>query len=170
MAARRRVVLLGANGSIGRQACDVIARFPDRFELVGAVAGRDAAGLAVVADRFAGPRTAVVAPDAHATLPLGCASGIEAACDIAAMDADVVCVAITGAAALRPTLAALDAGRLVATATQVVLVMAGELVRAGAASAGTRVIPIEIEVRAEWPRLRSEASAPICRIRHPPIE
>ena len=49
---RRRVVLLGATGSIGRQACDVIARFPDRFELVGAVAGRDAGALAAVLQRF----------------------------------------------------------------------------------------------------------------------
>jgi len=45
---RRRVVLLGATGSIGRQACDVIARFPDRFELIGAVAGSDGAGLAAI--------------------------------------------------------------------------------------------------------------------------
>ena len=164
MRTRRRIVLLGATGSIGRQACDVIARFPDRFELVGAVAGRDAAGLAAVADRFAGPRTAVVAPDANATLPLGCASGIEAACDIAAMDADVVCVAITGAAALRPTLAALDAGRLVATATKEVLVMAGELVRARAASAGTRVIPIDSEHSAVWQCLRGEDVASVRRI------
>ena len=164
MRTRRRIVLLGATGSIGRQACDVIARFPDRFELVGAVAGRDAAGLAVVADRFAGPRTAVVAPDANATLPPGCASGIEAACDIAAMDADVVCVAITGAAALRPTLAALDAGRLVATATKEVLVMAGELVRARAASAGTRVIPIDSEHSAVWQCLRGEDVASVRRI------
>src|SRR5207302_5597092 len=156
MRTRRRIVLLGATGSIGRQACDVIARFPDRFELVGAVAGRDAAGLAAVADRFAGPRTAVVAPDANATLPPGCASGIEAACDIAAMDADVVCVAITGAAALRPTLAALDAGRLVATATKEVLVMAGELVRARAAATGARVIPIDSEHSALWQCLRGE--------------
>src|SRR5207302_3568322 len=111
MTTRRRVVLLGATGSIGRQACDVIARYPDRFELVGAVAGRDAVALAAMAERFDGPRTAIVAPDPGAIVPLGCASGIDAACEIAAMEADVVCVAITGAAALRPTLAALDAGR-----------------------------------------------------------
>src|SRR5438105_7808123 len=164
MRTRRRVVLLGATGSIGRQACDVIARFPDRFELVGAVAGRDAAGLAAVADRFGGPRTAVVTPDAGATLPSGSASGIEAACEIAAMEADVVCVAITGAAALRPTLAALDAGRLVATATKEVLVMAGELVRARAAAAHSRIIPIDSEHSAVWQCLRGEDIESVQRV------
>ncbi|MGA8521422.1 MAG: 1-deoxy-D-xylulose-5-phosphate reductoisomerase, partial [Candidatus Dormiibacterota bacterium] len=54
---RRRVVLLGATGSIGRQACDVIARYPDRFTLVGAVAGSNGAALAAIATRFGVTRT-----------------------------------------------------------------------------------------------------------------
>ena len=161
---RRRVVLLGATGSIGRQACDVIARFPERFELVGAVAGRDAAGLAAVAARFGVGRTALVDPDPGANSPPGCALGLEAACEIAAMEADVVCVAITGAAALRPTLAAIDAGRLVATATKEVLVMAGELVRARAAASGARVIPIDSEHSALWQCLRGEQMASVRRV------
>jgi len=164
MTTRRRVVLLGATGSIGRQACDVIARHPDRFELVGAVAGRDAVALAAVADRFATPRTAVVAPLRGVELPAGCAAGIDAACEIAAMEADVVCVAITGAAALRPTLAALDAGRVVATATKEVLVMAGELVRARAAASGARVIPIDSEHSAVWQCLRGEDISSVQRV------
>jgi 1-deoxy-D-xylulose-5-phosphate reductoisomerase len=161
---RRRVVLLGATGSIGRQACDVIARFPDRFELVGAVAGRDAAALEAVAARFNVARTALVHPDPSAALPPGCASGIDAACEIAAMDADVVCVAITGAAAIRPTLAAIDAGRSVATATKEVLVMAGELVKARAAASGARIIPIDSEHSALWQCLRGEDPASVARL------
>src|ERR1700724_3655494 len=106
MTTRRRVVLLGATGSIGRQACDVIARFPDRFELIGAVAGSDGAGLAAIATRFGVTRTALVHGDAGTAAPPGCAIGMDAACEIAAMEADVVCVAITGAAAIRPTLTA----------------------------------------------------------------
>ena len=123
--APRRVVLLGATGSIGRQAVDVIARFPERFHVVGVVAGRDIAGLQALAGRFGGARVAVVAPDPGAEVPHGWGIGLEAACEVAAMPADVVCVAITGAAALRPTLAAIDAGTSVATATKEVLVMAG---------------------------------------------
>ena len=161
---RRRVVLLGATGSIGRQACDVIARFPERFELIGAVAGSDAVALAAVAARFGVPRIALVNPEPGATLPEGCASGMDAACDIAAMDADVVCVAITGAAALRPTLAAIDAGCAVATATKEVLVMAGDLVRARAAASGARVIPIDSEHSALWQCLRGEDPASVARL------
>jgi 1-deoxy-D-xylulose-5-phosphate reductoisomerase len=161
---RRRVVLLGATGSIGRQACDVIAQFPERFELVGAVAGTDGAALAAIAERFGVTRTALVHGDPNAAMPAGCAVGMDAACDIAAMDADVVCVAITGAAALRPTLAAIDAGATVATATKEVLVMAGELVKARAAASGARIIPIDSEHSALWQCLRGEDPASVLRL------
>jgi 1-deoxy-D-xylulose-5-phosphate reductoisomerase len=161
---RTRVVLLGATGSIGKQACDVIARFPDRFELVGAVAGSDGEALAAVADRFGIARTAVVNAVPGATLPAGCATGIDAACEIAAMDADVVCVAITGAAAIRPTLAAVDAGTTVATATKEVLVMAGDLVRARAAAAGAKIVPIDSEHSALWQCLRGEDRSSVARL------
>ncbi len=161
---RRRVVLLGATGSIGRQACDVIARFPERFELVGAVAGSDAAALGAIATRFGVARTALVRAEAGAALSPGCATGMDAACEIAAMEADVVCVAITGAAAIRPTLAAIDAGATVATATKEVLVMAGELVKARAAAAGARIIPIDSEHSALWQCLRGEDTASVSRL------
>ena len=161
---RRRVVLLGATGSIGRQACDVIARYPDRFTLVGAVAGSNGAALAAIATRFGVTRTALVHPGPNTELPPGCATGIGAACEIAAMDADVVCVAITGAAAIRPTLAAIDAGATVATATKEVLVMAGELVKARAAATGARIIPIDSEHSALWQCLRGEDPAWVSRL------
>ena len=163
-AARRRVVLLGATGSIGRQACDVISGYPDRFELVGAVAGANGEALRDVAERFSVARCAVVSPPAGSLLPERCGIGLEAACEIAAMEADVVCVAITGAAALRPTLAAVDAGSLVATATKEVLVMAGELVRARAAASGARIIPIDSEHSALWQCLRGEDIASVRRL------
>jgi len=162
--ARRRVVLLGATGSIGRQACDVIARFPERFELVGAVAGHDAAALDAVTRRFGVRRAALVDPAPGAALPAGCATGLGAACDIAAMDADVVLVAITGAAALRPTLAAVDAGRVVTTATKEVLVMAGEVVRTRAVASGGRVVPVDSEHSAIWQCLRGEEMASVRRV------
>ena len=163
-AARRRVALLGATGSIGRQCCDVIARFPDRFELVGAVAGSDAAGLAAVVERFGVRSAALVTPRRGAALPPGMSSGIDAACEIAAMECDVVCVAIPGAAALRPTLAALDAGRDIATATKEVLVMAGELVRSRAAATGARILPVDSEHSELWQCLRGESPASVARL------
>jgi 1-deoxy-D-xylulose-5-phosphate reductoisomerase len=160
---RRRVVLLGATGSIGRQACDVIARHPERFQLVGAVAGRDATALGEVVDRFGVARVAVVEPDGGAELG-GCGVGIDAACEVAAMECDVVCVAITGAAALRPALAAIDNGRLVAIATKEVLVMAGALVRERAERAGARIVPVDSEHSAVWQCLRGESPNSVLRI------
>jgi 1-deoxy-D-xylulose-5-phosphate reductoisomerase len=162
---RRRVVLLGATGSIGRQACEIIARHPERFELVGAVVGSDVSGLAEVVERFAVPRSAVVAPrDPAAPLPPGCAVGMEAACEVAALDADVVCVGIAGAAALRPTLAAVDRGSDIAIATKEVLVMAGELVRERARRSGARLLPVDSEHSALWQCLRGEDPSTVARL------
>ncbi|MFI5313580.1 MAG: 1-deoxy-D-xylulose-5-phosphate reductoisomerase [Candidatus Dormibacteria bacterium] len=160
-ASRRRVVLLGATGSIGRQCCDVIARFPQRFDLVGAAVGSDVAGLVEVVARFGVGRAAVASPRGEEPLPAGFGSGMNAVCDIAAMECDVVCVAIPGAAALLPTLAALDAGRTIATATKEVLVMAGELVRARAAASGARILPVDSEHSALWQCLRGESAAAV---------
>jgi len=162
---RRRIVLLGATGSIGRQACEIVARYPEHFELVGAVVGSDVAGLTEVVQRFGVPRSAVVAPrDAAVPLPPGCGTGMEAACEVAALDADVVCVGIAGAAALRPTLAALARGTDVAIATKEVLVMAGELVRARAAATGARLLPVDSEHSALWQCLRGEDPASVSRL------
>jgi 1-deoxy-D-xylulose-5-phosphate reductoisomerase len=160
----RRVVLLGATGSIGRQCCDVISRFPDRFELVGVAAGSDVQALTEVVDRFGVARAAVVSPRAGQALPAGMGVGLEAACELAAMESDVVCVAIPGAAALRPTLAALDAGRTVATATKEVLVMAGELVKSRAAASGARILPVDSEHSALWQCLRGERADSVRRL------
>jgi 1-deoxy-D-xylulose-5-phosphate reductoisomerase len=161
---RRRVVLLGATGSIGGQAQDVLERYADRFELVGAVAGRDVDGLRACVERFGVPRSALVDPPPGADLPAGCAAGVEAACEVAALDADVVCVGISGSAALLPTLAAIDRGTDVAIATKEVLVMAGELVTARAAASGSRLLPVDSEHSALWQCLRAEAPGSVARL------
>src|SRR5256886_11437786 len=121
----RRLALLGATGSIGRQVCDLVERHPERFALHAVIAGTDAAGLEAVAHRH---------PEAHALLanPGGTdASRAARAIDEAVSDPDVdlVVVAAAGAAALAPTLAALDAGKVIPLATQEGLGMAGELGR-----------------------------------------
>jgi 1-deoxy-D-xylulose-5-phosphate reductoisomerase len=157
-------VLLGATGSIGVQCCDVISRFPELFELVGVAAGSDLAGLSSVVERFGVPRSALVSPPSGGILPPGMGAGVEAVCELAAMECDVVCVAIPGAAALRPTLAALDAGRTIATATKEVLVMAGELVKARAAAAGARILPVDSEHSALWQCLRGERADSVSRL------
>jgi len=156
----RRLALLGATGSIGRQVCDLVERHPDRFALHAVIAGTDAAALEVVARRH---------PEAHALLanPGGADAGRaaraidEAVCD---PDIDMVVVAAAGAAALAPTLSALDAGKDIALATKEVLVMAGELVRERMRRHGSQIFPIDSEHSAIWQCLWGEKDHAVRRL------
>ena len=156
----RRLALLGATGSIGRQVCDLVERHPERFALHAVIAGTDAAALEAVARRH---------PEAHALLanPGGTDAGRaaraieEAICD---PDVDMVVVAAAGAAALAPTLSALDAGKDIALATKEVLVMAGELVRDRMRRHGSQMFPIDSEHSAIWQCLWGEKERAIRRL------
>ena len=143
----RRVAILGATGSIGQQALDVIDRYPDRFEVFGLVAGRRPI------ERRAAHVVRSVDPD--------CEARIEEM--VTHPDCDLVLVAIPGARALAPTLAALGAGKTVAIATKEVLVMAGELVMARAA-APDRIRPVDSEHSAIWQCLWGERSSSVARL------
>ncbi|HUY55068.1 MAG TPA: 1-deoxy-D-xylulose-5-phosphate reductoisomerase [Candidatus Nanopelagicaceae bacterium] len=160
---RSRVVLIGATGSIGRQALDVIARFPEEFELVGAVVGHRAEVLVEALAPYPSAQAVVVAPEGP--VPSGMAVGVGAACELASMPgADVIVVGGGGASALLPTLAACEAGHLVAVATKEVLVMAGELVTRTAHDHGARIIPVDSEHSAIWQCLRGEDPQSVARL------
>ena len=142
---RLRVAILGATGSIGSQALDVIDRFPDRFEVFGLLAGeRPLAREARFAIRAADP-DAEARTEEMVTHP----------------DCDLVVTAIPGARALPPTLAALRAGKVVALATKEVLVMAGELVMA---EAHHRLRPVDSEHSAIWQCLWGERLESVRRL------
>jgi len=156
----RRLALLGATGSIGRQVCDLVERHPDRFALHAVIAGTDAAALDAVARRH---------PEAHALLanPGGtdavhAARAIDEA--VSDPDVDLVVVAAAGAAALAPTLSALDAGKDIALATKEVLVMAGELVRQRMRRHGSQIFPIDSEHSAIWQCLWGEKEGAVRRL------
>jgi 1-deoxy-D-xylulose-5-phosphate reductoisomerase len=158
-----RVVVIGATGSIGAQALDVIGRFPQQFELAGAVAGSRVAALQEALVPFPAAQAALINP--NAPVPEGFSTGIEAACQMASsQDVDVVLVGGGGAGALLPTLAACRAGRLVALATKEVLVMAGELVTETARASGARIVPVDSEHSAIWQCLRGEQPESVQRL------
>jgi 1-deoxy-D-xylulose-5-phosphate reductoisomerase len=114
--ARLRVAVLGSTGSIGTQALDVLAGHPDAFRVVALAAGTNGALLAEQRERF-GAAIAVVG------------AGAEGLADIATRDdVDLVVVATGGIVSLRPVLAALTAGKVVATANKETLVAGGHLV------------------------------------------
>jgi 1-deoxy-D-xylulose-5-phosphate reductoisomerase len=156
----RRLALLGATGSIGRQVCDLVERHPDRFTLHVLVAGSDAAALDAVARRH---------PEAHALLahavgadPVRAGRAIDEA--VSDPEVDLVVVASSGSAALAPTLAAIDAGKDIALATKEVLVMAGELVRDRMRRHGTQIFPVDSEHSAIWQCLRGENRSSVRRL------
>ncbi|MGH7640857.1 MAG: 1-deoxy-D-xylulose-5-phosphate reductoisomerase [Candidatus Dormibacteria bacterium] len=158
-----RVAVIGATGSIGAQALEIISRFPDNFQLAGAVVGSRGEALEAALEPF--PRAQGIVIEPKGQLPKGMQVGVEAACRLAAEEGvDVVLVGGGGAAALRPTLAACDAGKLVALATKEVLVMAGELVTATAVSGNARIVPVDSEHSAIWQCLRGERRESVARI------
>jgi 1-deoxy-D-xylulose-5-phosphate reductoisomerase len=134
------VAVLGATGSIGRQTLDVIDRNPDRFKLFGLTEGVRASNHK--AEQVVQGRSGD--PDFDARVE---AMVTDPRCDL-------VVVAIPGARALAPTMAALRAGKEVALATKEVLVMAGELVMKAAGEKGLR--PIDSEHSAIWQCLWGE--------------
>jgi len=163
--APRRVAVLGATGSIGASALDVIARHPQRLRATVLAAGRQVDALlalcrlhqpehAVIADEEGfqalqdGLRDAGLATQAHA--------GAQALDALVASEAcDTVVAAIVGAAGLSSTLAAARAGKRILLANKESLVLAGELVIGAAEAAGAEIVPVDSEHNAIFQCLRS---------------
>ena len=146
----RSVAVLGATGSIGVQALDVIARSPD-LEVVALSAHRDVDGL-VAAARATGVRHVALVDPGAADRAARELDGVVVLCGeggvedvIAASGADLVLNAIVGAAGLRATLAAFAAGADVALANKESLVAGGELVLAAAGTSGRLLLPVDSE-------------------------
>src|SRR5262249_51881373 len=122
---RKRIAILGSTGSIGRQTLEVVARFPERLEIVALTAQRDAAALFAQAERCRARRLGLTDPAASSGgSPAPCRVGPEALVEIATLpEVDLVVVAVVGTAGLAPTLAALRAGKDVALSTKEALVV-----------------------------------------------
>lgn len=150
---KRQIALLGSTGSIGTQALDVVRDNTDRFEIYALVARQNVALLAQQAREFR-PEVVVIADEQHyaplkealADLPMKVWAGADAIADVVQMaPIDVVLTAMVGYAGLRPTLAALEAGKAVALANKETLVVAGELVTATARRTGAPILPVDSE-------------------------
>ena len=156
---RKRLVLLGATGSIGASTLRVVAAHPDRFEVIGLAAGRNGAELQALAATFGGVKHLALAAANDQGIPCG----EEALCELARLpEADLVVMAISGMAGYAPTLAAIEAGHDVALATKEVLVMAGTEVMRRRAEKGVRILPLDSEHSAIFQCLQSTASTPAC--------
>jgi 1-deoxy-D-xylulose-5-phosphate reductoisomerase len=159
---RKRLVILGATGSIGRQTRDLVIDAPGSFEVEAVAGGKDAAALASIA-RQLNARHAVISDDsAYRDLKrhlegtsVAAAAGETAVCEAAAMPSDLVIAGIAGTAGVRPTHAAVAAGRTVALANKESLVCAGQAVMATAARSGAHMLPLDSEHNAIFQALGS---------------
>lgn len=150
---QRGVAIIGATGSIGTQALDVIARHGEHLRVVALAAGnrwREAAAAAVAtgaqALALAEPAAAAEARAQLAGSGIQVLSGADGVDAVAAWaDADVTLVAATGLAGLRPVLTAVATGRDVALANKESLVAGGALVTAAARRSGARLLPVDGE-------------------------
>ncbi len=166
----KRIALLGSTGSIGRQTLDVVRRFPDRFRVV-ALAARS--NISLLADQVQEFQPSLVAcfadtPEleqrARELLPnaIPGEQGLLAAATHP--DVDMVVAATSGLMGLRPTLAAIGAGKAIALANKETLVMAGHMVMQAAQRVGVPVLPIDSEHSALWQCLHGEKNSEIHRL------
>jgi 1-deoxy-D-xylulose-5-phosphate reductoisomerase len=149
---RKRVVVLGATGSIGESALKVARDIPDRMEIVGLAANSNVEKLAAAANKVRPDSVCLVDETKIETLRrsleykprlFGGEVGLrEIAC---LTSADLVLVAIVGTGGLRPALAAIEAGKDLAVASKEILVMAGEIVMREARDNGVHVLPVDSE-------------------------
>ena len=168
---RKRVVILGATGSIGESALRVARDIPERMEIVGLAANSNAEKLAVVANQTRAqflclvdePKIDVLRRALEYTPRIF--SGEVGLREIACLtDADMVLVAIVGTGGLRPALAAIEAGKDLAVASKEILVMAGEIVMQEAHENGVHVLPVDSEHNAIFQCLEGKQRTDIRRI------
>jgi 1-deoxy-D-xylulose-5-phosphate reductoisomerase len=163
----RRVIILGSTGSIGTQALDVIRRNPDRFDVVGLAAS--GSRMQLLSEQVAEFRPSVVAISSGSASDLavdgpmpGVMVGPRALVDIAGVECDVVVNGMAGAVGLEPTLAALQAGSVVALANKESLIIGGDLVRGIAGP--DQIVPVDSEHSALAQCLRSGTRAEVRRL------
>ncbi|MBX3738161.1 MAG: 1-deoxy-D-xylulose-5-phosphate reductoisomerase [Candidatus Didemnitutus sp.] len=172
-APKRRIVLLGATGSIGENTLKVIAAHRDRLELVGIAAHGRHTRLAEIAREFGVRHVALYDERAFSAaknsgaFPTGTRfyGGLAGLTELATMHAaDTVLVAVVGTAGLQPALAAIAAKKTIALASKELLVMAGKFVLAAAHQHGVRLLPVDSEHNAVFQCLEGHRASDVNRI------
>ena len=165
----KKIVILGSTGSIGENALNVVRSLPGHFQVVAVAASGNVERIAQQAAEFGIREVALMdggaARRAREIVSPGVnvLEGMEGLCALASLpDVDLVVCAIVGMAALKPVLAALEAGHDVAIATKEVLVAAGELVCGLCHEKGVNLLPIDSEHSALFQALQDSGCTPWC--------
>ena len=163
---KRKICILGSTGSIGTQALQVIEEHSDLFEAYVLTAGNNADLLISQARKFV-PCAVVIADEskydqvreALTDLPIQVYAGSETLCQVVAMEpVDMVLTALVGFSGLRPTIAAIKAGKPIALANKETLVVAGELITALCQEYNVPMLPVDSEHSAIFQSLMGEES------------
>ena len=150
----RVVSVLGATGSIGDSTMDLLRAAPERYQVEALTANSNVAALVKLAKEFNARFAAIADPDLLKDLQDGlsgtgteCGAGESAIIEAAARPADWVMAAVSGAAGLKPALAAVDRGATVALANKECLVCAGDFFMQRAVSTGACILPAELRAQ-----------------------
>ncbi len=169
----KRITLLGATGSVGRRALELVSAFPDALGVEGLAArGSNVPLLTELCLRYKPRAVALLEADAVDALARALPhprpellAGPKGLVTLAAeTDADVVLSALVGSAGLLPTMAAIEAGRTIALANKETLVMAGNLMTAAARSRGVSLLPVDSEHSAIFQCLQGHNRSEVRRI------
>lgn len=157
----KKVILLGATGSIGVQTADIIREHPEEFTLTGFSAGRNMEVTRKLIQEFRPEIVCVqLAEDAQQLQQefegVQFVHGSKGLIDAATYDADVLVNAVIGSVGLEPTLEAIKLGRTIAIANKETLVTAGHLVMQSAKKYGADILPVDSEHSALFQALNGE--------------
>lgn len=169
---RKKVIILGSTGSIGSSTLDVIRHYPGKFEVAGLAGGQNIKLLSEQIEEFR-PKAAVVKRPAdslrlqkkfHRTGTKILAGETGLIDLVTNLQADLVVSAITGIAGLKPTLAALEAGKDIALANKESMVVAGPFLKKIASRTGARIIPVDSEHSAIFQCLQGQRKKYLKRV------
>lgn len=165
----KKLALLGSTGSIGTQTLDIVSKYPHEFSVNVLTAGNNVKLLAQQARKFL-PETAVIGNEAHypqlksalKDLPVKVYAGDDAIEQVVTgADIGIVVAGMVGYSGLKPTIAAVKAGKRIALANKETLVVAGEIIRKLLKDSGSRIIPVDSEHSAIFQCLAGESGNPV---------
>ncbi len=164
----RKIAIIGSTGFIGRQALQIIEKYPDLFKVVALTANVNADLLISQAKKFKPEYAGICGVEYYNTVKsaLDCkvGAGDECLTDAVMCDCDVVLVSVVGCAGLKSVLTAIDCGKTVALANKESLVAAGELVTKRAKEKGVSILPVDSEHSAIWQCLACGKKSEVSRI------
>lgn len=172
MSDKKRIAILGSTGSIGKQTLEVVAAYPDKFEVSVLTANNNADLLIDQALKFR-PNVVVISNESHykKVSEILWNEGIKTFCGERALEEvvemkeiDIVLTALVGFSGLKPTISAINAGKTIALANKETLVVAGEIITKLASRMAVNIYPVDSEHSAIFQCITGEFENPIEKI------